>query len=47
MERMEKIYADEDDIPQEFLNILAAQKKRLIDAKEKHGADNIPPDSFI
>lgn len=47
MERMEKIYADEDDVPDEFFTILKEEKQRLEKAIEKYGMDIIPPDEFL
>jgi phosphoenolpyruvate carboxykinase (GTP) len=47
MERMEQIYADEDNVPGEFLTILKEEKERLEKAKAKYGKDIIPPDDFL
>jgi phosphoenolpyruvate carboxykinase (GTP) len=43
VERMEKIYADEEDIPQAFINILKDQKERLLAYKEKYNKDSVSP----
>jgi phosphoenolpyruvate carboxykinase (GTP) len=43
IERMEKIYADEEDIPQAFTSILKDQKKRLLAYKEKYKKDTVSP----
>ena len=40
---MKKIYADEEEIPQEFTDCLADLEKRLIEARQKHGKDIVPP----
>jgi phosphoenolpyruvate carboxykinase (GTP) len=46
LERMEKIYADEDSVPDEFFLILKDQKRKLMDIKNKHGKNTIPPQEF-
>jgi len=43
IERMEKIYAAEEDIPQAFINILKDQKQRLLAYKEKYKKDTVSP----
>ncbi|MBN2531905.1 MAG: phosphoenolpyruvate carboxykinase (GTP) [Spirochaetales bacterium] len=47
MERMEKIFADEENVPEEFTTVLEEEKKRLLEAKAKYGRDIIPPDEFL
>jgi phosphoenolpyruvate carboxykinase (GTP) len=47
MERMEQIYAEEENVPEEFLSIVKEQKKRLEEAKAKYGKDIIPPEHFL
>lgn len=46
MERMEKIYGDEKNIPNKFNKIIKDQKQKLIDFKEKHGKDIVRPDEL-
>ncbi len=41
--RMEKIYADEEDIPQVFLDIMKDQKEKLLVFRKKHGRDVVSP----
>jgi phosphoenolpyruvate carboxykinase (GTP) len=43
IERMEKIYNGEEDIPQAFTDILADQKERLLAYKEKYNKDTVSP----
>jgi phosphoenolpyruvate carboxykinase (GTP) len=47
LDRMEKVYAEEDDIPQEFTGKLAELKERFMAAQEKYGTDVILPEKFI
>jgi len=47
IERMEKIYAGEDDIPQAFTNILKDQKERLLAYKEKYNKDTVSPFEIV
>jgi len=47
IERMEKIYAGEDDIPQAFINILKVQKERLLAYKEKYNKDTVSPFEIV
>ncbi len=47
IERMEKIYAGEDDIPQAFINILKDQKERLLAYKEKYNKDTVSPFEIV
>jgi len=47
IERMEKIYAGEDDIPQAFINILKVQKERLLAYKEKYNKDIVSPFEIV
>jgi len=44
--RMEKIYLGIKDLPDEFLNQLNAQKKRLIEIENKYGIEEISPLCF-
>jgi len=46
-ERMEKIYAGEDDIPQAFTDILKDQKERLLAFKEKYKKDTVSPFEIV
>lgn len=43
IDRMEKIYAEEEDIPQAFTNIMNDQKERLLTCKEKYKKDTVSP----
>ena len=43
IDRMEKIYSEEDDIPEAFTDIMKEQKQKLIAFKEKHGKDIVSP----
>ena len=43
IERMEKIYADEEDIPAEFRNIMKDQKEKLLAFKEAKGKETVSP----
>ena len=43
IERMEKIYGEEEDIPQAFTNIMKDQKERLLSFMKKHGKDVVSP----
>jgi phosphoenolpyruvate carboxykinase (GTP) len=45
IDRMEKIYKEEEDIPQEFFNQLDQQRSRLQQAQQKYG-DVATPDKF-
>jgi phosphoenolpyruvate carboxykinase (GTP) len=47
MDRMDKIYMNEPDIPQEFTDILKTLRSRLETASEKFGKDNVSPEEFI
>jgi phosphoenolpyruvate carboxykinase (GTP) len=46
VERVEKIYQQEEDMPEEFLNHLNQEKERLAATKEKFGKDIISPFDF-
>jgi len=46
IERMEKIFGDEEEIPQLFTDHMSQEKQRLLDAKEKYGKDEILPSDF-
>jgi phosphoenolpyruvate carboxykinase (GTP) len=46
LDRMDKIYSDEEDIPAAFTGCLADLRKRLLAAKEKYGKDIIEPGLF-
>ena len=39
MDRIKKIYDDEEDIPKEFLDVLADQTAKLKEAKEKYNGN--------
>ncbi len=41
--RMEKIYAEEEDIPKVFYDIMSDQKEKLISYKQKYGKATISP----
>ncbi len=43
IERMEKIYADEEDIPSEFRNIMKDQKEKLIAYEKKYSKQVVSP----
>ena len=43
IERMEKIYSEEDDIPEAFTNIMKNQKQKFLAFKEKHEKDIVSP----
>jgi phosphoenolpyruvate carboxykinase (GTP) len=43
IERMEKIYAEEQEVPLGFSDYLQTLKKRLSEAREKHGSGVISP----
>ncbi|MFC1670270.1 phosphoenolpyruvate carboxykinase (GTP) [Spirochaetota bacterium] len=47
MDRMNEIYKNESDIPDEFTKVQASIKKRLVEAKEKFGRNVIEPGEFI
>jgi phosphoenolpyruvate carboxykinase (GTP) len=46
LERIEKIFSEEEDIPETFYLHLNQEKQRLIDAKEKFGKDVVSPFEF-
>jgi phosphoenolpyruvate carboxykinase (GTP) len=46
IDRMEKVYAGEEFVPHAFDESMAMLKKRLVDAKNEHGMDVIPPSRF-
>lgn len=46
LERVEKIYQQEEDMPEEFLNHLNQEKESLFAAREKFGKDTISPFDF-
>lgn len=46
MDRVEKAYKSEKDMPEEFYQELEAQRKRLLETKQAHGKDVISPFSF-
>ncbi|MHA2358182.1 MAG: phosphoenolpyruvate carboxykinase (GTP) [Candidatus Heimdallarchaeaceae archaeon] len=46
MDRIENIYGDEKDMPKEFFSELNEQRKKLLEAKEKHGTNVISPFLF-
>ena len=43
IERMEKIYGEEEDIPQAFTNVLKDQKEKLVSFRNKYGKDVVSP----
>ena len=43
IDRIERIYREESDIPQEFTDCLGDLRKRLVAAREKHGSDEAAP----
>ena len=43
IERMEHIYAEEEDIPQVFTEIMQDQKRKLQAFREKYGKDVVSP----
>ncbi|NPD89167.1 MAG: phosphoenolpyruvate carboxykinase (GTP) [Asgard group archaeon] len=45
-DRIEKFYANEKDMPEEFFFELEEQRKKLLEAKEKYGTDTISPFLF-
>ena len=47
LERVERIFREEEDIPVVFWRHLEQQRKRLINAKKKHGKSVIPPGDFL
>jgi len=47
MDRMEELYKDEDNMPEEFYSTLSKIRERLNVAKEKYGKEIIPPQEFI
>ncbi|MCK4797437.1 MAG: phosphoenolpyruvate carboxykinase (GTP) [Spirochaetes bacterium] len=46
IQRMEKIYNDEPNIPKEFTNIMNNQKQSLLNCKTKYGKDIVSPFEF-
>ena len=47
MDRIEDIYKFEDNIPDEFLNCLYSQKRRLMEMKKKINKDTVKPSELI
>lgn len=47
IERMEKIYNEEEDIPEAFTRIMRNQKENLTAFREKHGKDIVSPFELI
>jgi len=43
LDRIEKIYSEEENVPEEFLQQIAAQRERLLTARERHGKEIISP----
>lgn len=43
IERMEKIYAEEEDIPEAFMNVMKDQKNNLLTFIEKYRKDTVSP----
>ncbi len=46
MDRMDESYKNEEDMPREFWDNLEKLRKRLTEAKSKHGKEVIPPGEF-
>ncbi|MFX0062127.1 MAG: phosphoenolpyruvate carboxykinase (GTP) [Candidatus Hermodarchaeota archaeon] len=46
LDRMEKIYNEEQDMPQDYFDELNQLKDRLLQAREKYGSDVISPSKF-
>ena len=46
MDRIDKIYAGESDIPRDFLDTLSMLRKRLTDARTTAATDELPPGQF-
>ncbi len=46
LKRIEEIYHEEENVPEVFHEHLSQQRKRLLDAREEHGMDVIPPGHF-
>ncbi len=46
MDRIEKIFKAEEDIPKVFWEHFGQQKERLLEAKEKHGKETVKPEEF-
>ena len=47
IERMEKIYQEEEDLPENFYKTLNFLKENLKEAQQKFGEDNIAPNRFL
>jgi len=47
LDRVEAIYKEEENIPEEFSNNLQKQRERLLEAREKFGKDSVSPFSFL
>ena len=45
--RMEEIYKDEENLPEEFTNYMKKIQSRLLESKEKHGNDLVKPEAFV
>ena len=46
LDRIERIYKDEEDVPEIFYKHLEQQRQRLLDAKKKFGKDVVSPFEF-
>ncbi len=46
LERIERVYREEAEVPEEFFEHLARQKQRLFDAQKEKGAEIISPFDF-
>jgi phosphoenolpyruvate carboxykinase (GTP) len=46
LDRMDKIYAEEQDIPEAFTACLKNLRRRLEEAREKFGMEEVPPEKF-
>jgi phosphoenolpyruvate carboxykinase (GTP) len=47
IERIEKIYAGEEAIPEEFFEHLSQQKNRLLQARARFGKELVSPEEFV
>ena len=46
LDRIEKIYADEEDVPAAFTECLKTLRKRLLETRQKFEQDVVPPENF-
>ncbi|MGD2035291.1 MAG: phosphoenolpyruvate carboxykinase domain-containing protein, partial [Bacteroidales bacterium] len=47
IERMKKIYSDEDDVPEAFYKVMKNQKDKLMTFKEKYGKSIVSPFEIV